>query len=94
MVKSLPAVLEARVRSLGPDDRLKEMATPLQYSCLENSTDRGAWQAAVHRIAKSQTRLSNDAGFSWIKRDFHVNHLPLLSYLLFKPFLIIYFVKL
>ena len=28
---------------------------PLQYSCLENSTDRGAWQAPVHGIAKSQT---------------------------------------
>ena len=27
---------------------------PLQYSCLENSTDRGAWQAAVHGVAKSQ----------------------------------------
>ena len=30
---------------------------PLQYSCLENSIDRGAWQAVVHRVAKSQTRL-------------------------------------
>ena len=28
---------------------------PLQYSCLENSIDRGAWQAVVHRVAKSQT---------------------------------------
>ena len=28
---------------------------PLQYSCLENTLDRGAWQATVHRIAKSQT---------------------------------------
>ena len=28
---------------------------PLQYSCLENPTDRGAWQATVHRVAKSQT---------------------------------------
>ena len=27
---------------------------PLQYSCLENSTDRGAWQATVHRVTKSQ----------------------------------------
>ena len=30
---------------------------PFQYSCLENSTDRGAWWATVHRVAKSQTRL-------------------------------------
>ena len=32
---------------------------PLQYSCLENPTDRGAWWATVHGVAKSQTRLSN-----------------------------------
>ena len=32
---------------------------PLQYSCLENSTDRGAWVATVHRVTKSQTQLSN-----------------------------------
>ena len=28
---------------------------PLQYSCLENPMDRGAWQAAVHEVAKSRT---------------------------------------
>ena len=32
---------------------------PLQYSCLENSMDRGAWQAIVLGVAKSQARLSN-----------------------------------
>ena len=32
---------------------------PLQYSCLENSMDRGAWWAAVHGVAKSRTQLSN-----------------------------------
>ena len=32
---------------------------PLQYSCLENPMDRGAWRATVHRVAKSQTRLSD-----------------------------------
>ena len=31
---------------------------PLQYSCLENSMDKGAWQATVHGAAKSQIRLS------------------------------------
>ena len=30
---------------------------PLQYSCLENSKDREAWQAIVHRVTKSQTQL-------------------------------------
>ena len=33
--------------------------TPLQYSCLENPMDEGAWKAAVHGVAKSQTRLSD-----------------------------------
>ena len=32
---------------------------PLQYSCLENPMDRGAWWAAVHGVAKTRTRLSN-----------------------------------
>ena len=32
---------------------------PLQYSCLENPKDRETWQATVHRVSKSQTRLSN-----------------------------------
>ena len=33
--------------------------TPLQYSCLENPMDGEAWWAAVHGVAKSQTRLSD-----------------------------------
>ena len=32
---------------------------PLQYSCLENSMDSGAWWATVHGVAKSQTGLSD-----------------------------------
>ena len=32
---------------------------PLQYSCLENSIDRGTWRAAVHGVTKSQTRPSD-----------------------------------
>ena len=38
--------------------------TPLQYSCLENPMDGGAWCAAVHGVARSQTRLS-DATFTF-----------------------------
>ena len=34
-----------------------EHGNPLQYSCLENPIDRGAWQAIVHRAAKTWTRL-------------------------------------
>ena len=33
------------------------MANPLQYSCLENPMDRGAWWATVHRVTQSQIRL-------------------------------------
>ena len=47
---------EAQVRSLDLEDPLeKEMA--LQYSCMENPIDRGAWWTTVHGVAKSQTRL-------------------------------------
>ena len=60
MVKNLPPMWETWVRSLGQKDPLeKGMATILQYSCLENFMDRGAWQAAVYGIAKSWTQLSN-----------------------------------
>ena len=34
-----------------------EYGNPLQYSCLENTMDRGAWWATVHGVAKSWTRL-------------------------------------
>ena len=37
----------------------EDNGTPLQYSCLENPMDGGAWEAAVHGVAKSQTRLSD-----------------------------------
>ena len=60
MVKNLPAMQETWVRSLGWEDPLeKGMATPFQYSCLENSRDRETWQAPVHGVAKSWTQLSN-----------------------------------
>ena len=41
-------------RSLGEGN-----GNSLQYSCLENAMDRGAWRISVHRVTKSQTRLSN-----------------------------------
>ena len=37
----------------------KGNGNPLQYSCLGNPIDRGAWQATVHGVAKSHTGLSN-----------------------------------
>ena len=38
---------------------------PLQYSCLENPMDRGAWWATVHRIIKSQTQFQELASKKW-----------------------------
>ena len=53
-VKHLPSMQETWVRSLGGEDPLeKEMETPLQYSCLENSMDGEAWCATVHGAAES-----------------------------------------
>ena len=40
--------------------------TPLQYTCLENPMDRGAWQAAVHGVAKSRKRLSDFTFFTFM----------------------------
>ena len=39
--------------------------TPLQYSCLENPMDRGAWWAAVYGVAQSRTRLSDFTFTHW-----------------------------
>ena len=52
-VKNSPTInkQETWVRSLGGEDPLgKETGHPFQYSCLENSTDRGAWQAELDMI--------------------------------------------
>ena len=56
IVKNLPAMGETHVPSLGWEDPPGGgNGYPLQYSCLENSTNRGAWWAIVHGIAKSWT---------------------------------------
>ena len=63
MVKNPPANAEARGdagsipgsgRSPGGGN-----GNPLQYSCLENSMDRGVWRATIHGVARSWTRLSD-----------------------------------
>ena len=57
MIKNLPANIRDTVsipgsgRSPGGGH-----GNPFQYSCLENPMDRGAWQAMVHRVAKSYSR--------------------------------------
>ena len=66
MVRNPLAMQETQGRFLGWEDPLeKGMAThssilfffflPLQYSCLENSMDRGAWRATVHGVTESDT---------------------------------------
>ena len=60
MVKNLPGMQKTRVRSLGQEDSPgEENGYPIYYFCLENSMDRGAWQAKVHGVTKSQTQLSD-----------------------------------
>ena len=57
---------------------------PLQYSCLENPTDRGAWRATVFRVKKSQTQLKQLSTHT--QASIHkVHKLPLPSLLLSKP---------
>ena len=63
VVKNLPAnAADVRVMGsiseLGSSPRRKH-GNPIQYSCLENPMERGAWLYMVHKIAKSQTQLSN-----------------------------------
>ena len=43
---------------------------PLQYCCLENPMDRGAWQATVHKVAKSGTQLK--------RCSMHVHYRPVI----------------
>ena len=60
VVKNLPAHA-GDVGSISGSGRSpgEENGNPLQYSCLENPMDRGAWWVTVHGVAKSQTRLSD-----------------------------------
>ena len=54
LAKNLPTMGDTWVLSLGREGPLEE-GNPLQYSCLENSIGRGAWDATVHGVTKSQT---------------------------------------
>ena len=57
-VKNLPAMLETWIRSLGREDALEKEWQPLQYSCLGNPTDRGAWWATVPGVTKVRHYLA------------------------------------
>ena len=66
MVKRLPTMWETQVRSLGQGRSPGEgNGNPLQYSCLENPMDRGAWWATIHGVTKSRTRLSDFCVCRW-----------------------------
>ena len=47
---------EKWARSLGREDPLEKEMNPLQYSCLENPMDTGAWQATVLGVVKVKSR--------------------------------------
>ena len=53
-----PGLIHGSIHGLGRSPG-EGIGNPLQYSCLENPMDRGAQQATVHGVAKSQTQLSN-----------------------------------
>ena len=57
-IKNMPAMQETSGRSLGEGNDY-----PLQYSCLENSIARGAWQATAHGVSKNLTRLMTEQLF-------------------------------
>ena len=58
LVKNPPAMQETLVQIPGSGRYIVEgHGNPLQYSCLENPMDRGAWRVTVHGAAKSRTQL-------------------------------------
>ena len=68
-LKNLPTTWKTWVQSLGLGRFPGEgNGNPLQYSCLGNPIDRGAWRAIVHGVTKSQTRLNKQ----------HTHHLYLM----------------
>ena len=92
MVKNPPANA-GDARDMGSTPELKRSpgvgnGTPLQYSCLKNSMVRGAWQATIHGVAKSQTQLSththtmqqpHSSGYIQRKLSFEKIHGPQFS---------------
>ena len=73
MVKKLPANAgDARDMDLIPELGRSPgggNGNPLQYSCLENSRDRGAWRAAVRGVAESDTLSDSAEQEGWVRQD-------------------------
>ena len=61
VVYKLPHLWHLIIATHGEGD-----GNPLQYSCLENPMDRGAWQATVHGVINSRTQLSDFTFFHFI----------------------------
>ena len=70
IVKNLPAMQETwrLIPGLGRSSG-EGNGNPLQYPCLENPMDGGAWLATVHGVAKSRTRLSDFTSFTSIHTE-------------------------
>ena len=81
VIKNLPANA-GDVRDLGSSPGMGRSpgegnGNPLQYSCLENPMDRGAWRATVHGVTKSQTRLSVHTHANELHQNWELFHLML-----------------
>ena len=81
VIKKLPANA-GDVRDLGSTPGMGRSpgggsGNPLQYSCLENPMDGGAWWATVHGVTKSQTRLSMHTHANELHRNWELFHLML-----------------
>ena len=71
---------ETWVQFLGREDPLeKENGNPLQYSCLKNAMNRGAWWATVHGSQKGQTGLSTAQHSPDFSTKSHTLGIPLAS---------------
>ena len=83
LVKNLPAVQETWVRFLGREDSPGEgNGNPLQYSCLKNPMDRGAWRATGHgvaRVARDWVTLTTTTNLRFQSRFVSISLRPVLG---------------
>ena len=65
---------EIQIQSLVRKIPGEDIGYPLQYSCLENSMDRGTWQAIVHGVRQSRKKLSVANTFNFTREQSYENH--------------------
>ena len=63
---------------------------PLQYSCLANPMDRGAWQATVHRVAKNWTWLHDSTHRTYTHTHTHTHTHTVLVFILYQSLFLLY----